>query len=180
MSDGVLISIRPRYVELIAKGRKTVEIRKNAPKLTPPFKCYIYETTGQTNTPWIDEDGHVVFKGRGAVVGEFVCDEIARISISDDGYLFYHRNADSTYWRPCITVDEFRDYVSPKKSAYAWHITNVRMYGMSREVGSFRNLCPNDGFCWACLRSTFDLNDGLINCANYVRRAPQNSQYVEE
>ena len=38
----VLISIKPKWCELIALGKKTVEIRKTKPKLKTPFKCYIY------------------------------------------------------------------------------------------------------------------------------------------
>lgn len=40
----VLISIRPKWCELIANGKKTVEVRKTRPKLETPFKVYIYCT----------------------------------------------------------------------------------------------------------------------------------------
>ena len=40
----VLISIKPKWCELIAKGSKNIEIRKSRPKLETPFKCYIYCT----------------------------------------------------------------------------------------------------------------------------------------
>lgn len=40
----VLLSIKPKYCELIAKGKKTIEVRKSMPKLDTPFKCYIYMT----------------------------------------------------------------------------------------------------------------------------------------
>ena len=40
----VLISIQPKWCELIASGKKTVEVRKTKPKLETPFKCYIYCT----------------------------------------------------------------------------------------------------------------------------------------
>ena len=39
----VLISIRPKRVEKIANGQKTIEVRKTVPKQVP-FKCYIYCT----------------------------------------------------------------------------------------------------------------------------------------
>ena len=42
----VLISIRPEWVEKIIAGKKTLEVRKNRPKLEAPFKCYIYRTKG--------------------------------------------------------------------------------------------------------------------------------------
>lgn len=43
----VLISIQPRWCELIASGKKTIEIRKTKPKLETPFKVYIYCTYGE-------------------------------------------------------------------------------------------------------------------------------------
>ena len=39
----VLMSIRPKWCELIANGKKTIEVRKTRPKMETPFKCYIYE-----------------------------------------------------------------------------------------------------------------------------------------
>ena len=44
MSKAVLLSIRPNWCKKIANLRKTVEIRKTAPNLEVPFKCYIYCT----------------------------------------------------------------------------------------------------------------------------------------
>ena len=44
MSKAVLISIRPKWVEKIASGEKTIEVRKTRPKLDTPFRCYIYCT----------------------------------------------------------------------------------------------------------------------------------------
>ncbi len=40
----VLISIQPKWVEKIANGEKTIEVRKTAPKCGLPFKAYIYCT----------------------------------------------------------------------------------------------------------------------------------------
>lgn len=40
----VLISIQPKWVAKIANGKKTIEVRKTAPKCEVPFKCYIYCT----------------------------------------------------------------------------------------------------------------------------------------
>lgn len=39
-----MISIKPKWCELIANGQKTIEVRKTKPKVKPPFKCYIYCT----------------------------------------------------------------------------------------------------------------------------------------
>ncbi len=48
MSKSVLISIQPKWCELIASGKKTVEVRKSKPKLEAPFKVYIYYQTVTT------------------------------------------------------------------------------------------------------------------------------------
>lgn len=47
----VLISIRPEWCELIASGKKTVEVRKTRPKFETPFKCYIYCTRKSVPIP---------------------------------------------------------------------------------------------------------------------------------
>lgn len=40
----VLMSIKPKWCELIDWSCKTIEIRKTKPKIEAPFKCYIYCT----------------------------------------------------------------------------------------------------------------------------------------
>lgn len=68
----VLISIQPKWCELIASGKKTVEVRKNRPRLKTPFKCYIYCTDG-----YVAPISFLSSKGlRKTVIGEFVCDSI--------------------------------------------------------------------------------------------------------
>lgn len=80
----VLISIQPKWCELIASGKKTIEVRKTMPKIDTPFKCYIYCTLSGSNE-FFKEDckGDIAEWNRskmalkkGKVIGEFVCDEI--------------------------------------------------------------------------------------------------------
>ena len=83
----VLISIQPKWCELIASGKKTVEVRKTKPKLETPFKVYIYETrngghrcrnckeNAETCYSYAPK-GVGCYNGRGRVIGEFVCDRI--------------------------------------------------------------------------------------------------------
>ncbi len=49
MAKAVLMSIQPKWCELIASGKKTVEVRKTRPKLKTPFKVYIYCTKPKTH-----------------------------------------------------------------------------------------------------------------------------------
>ena len=87
----VLISIQPKWCELIASGKKMVEVRKTRPKIDTPFKCYIYCTQGKDvlaisrysdNQAFLwnksDVDRYNIDMVRnGKVIGEFVCDCIA-------------------------------------------------------------------------------------------------------
>lgn len=87
----VLISIQPKWCELIASGKKTIEVRKTRPKLETPFKCYIYCTSSEllikshrTDEIYVaskkryksalERNGNTTLSGK--VIGEFVCDEI--------------------------------------------------------------------------------------------------------
>ena len=47
----IMLSIRPQWCEMIASGKKTIEVRKTRPKLDTPLKCYIYCTSGTEAAP---------------------------------------------------------------------------------------------------------------------------------
>ena len=73
----VLIAIKPKWVEKIASGKKTVEVQKSAPKEVP-FKAYIYCTKGKYKWLYrVDENGYGKAQSwHGRVIGEFICDKI--------------------------------------------------------------------------------------------------------
>ncbi len=50
MNKAVMISIQPKWCELIASGKKTIEVRKTKPKIDTPFKCYIYCTSSDIHS----------------------------------------------------------------------------------------------------------------------------------
>lgn len=101
----VLISIQPKWCELIANGKKTVEVRKTRPKIDVPFNCYIYCTKSRdmlwvlkksertyTDKPTSIFDAKDVggaTKANGKVIGEFVCNRIQEYEcefVDDDCY----------------------------------------------------------------------------------------------
>lgn len=119
MSKSVLLSIRPKWCELIACGKKTLEVRKTRPKIETPFKCYIYCTKDSYKEKFLhtsNKHGELLFWGnpddamitvqpedykyraytcRGKVIGEFVCDKIDKYTaefVDDDCYedIRYH------------------------------------------------------------------------------------------
>jgi len=77
----VLISIQPKWCELIASGKKTIEVRKTAPKFDKPFMAYIYETKDKKydgiGVHW--ENGRDFIHNGGKVIGEFICDDLLAI-----------------------------------------------------------------------------------------------------
>lgn len=75
----VLISIQPKWCELIASGKKTVEVRKTRPKLDAPFKAYIYMTAGNASYPVTKNGVSYTCNNNGGkcVIGEFMCDCIS-------------------------------------------------------------------------------------------------------
>ena len=139
MKKSILISIQPKWCELIASGKKTVEVRKTKPKLETPFKCYIYETQGRTETPFADEDGHHIFKGRGKVIGEFVCDEVITARC---GCYCKIPSALSQ-----VDAIDLMDYANDKP-VYGWHISDLVIYDEPRELSEFSLSRPPQSWCY--------------------------------
>ena len=157
----VLISIQPKWVEKIANRKKTIEVRKTAPKCEVPFKCYIYCTSAkpylykEANPPFelfLDSE---LYKGKGyddrlfsgKVIGEFVCDSAEWMSMRDCD-------------KACMTLKEAVDYSKGKK-LYAWHISDLKIYGNPKELSEF--------FTPMGKRPSY-----------MVERPPQSYMYVEE
>ena len=124
----VLISINPIWCEEIASGKKTVEIRKTKPKLDAPFRCFIYETQSITDTPWVDEDGHLGFKGRGAVIGEFFC-----YYVYEDKHGEY---ADVFEEKGLVPLAMQKQY-GGNKPLYGWKIAELKIYDKPKPLSEF-------------------------------------------
>lgn len=177
----IMLSIRPEWCEKILSGEKTIEIRKIEPKLLPrPFKCYIYETKAQTDNPWMDEDGHMIWKGRGAVVAEFICDNIIDIDC-DSIAPFDKETGDYIEKECCMDRDALWEYIKKPVCPYGWHISNLKIYDRPKELSCFKRFCQY-GFFHGCKICGKD-NDYYKKCDNpnlYLKRPPQSWCYVEE
>lgn len=92
------MSIKPKWIEKIANGEKTVEVRKTVPKRGTPFNVYMYCTKDKplyrVQTFDVYADGEPIeqscfIKQNGKVVGEFVCDYVYEFEsefVDDDCY----------------------------------------------------------------------------------------------
>ena len=175
MSKAVMLSVRPKWCEKIARGEKTIEVRKTRPKLDTPFRCYIYRTKGIV--PHIINGKWVKMEVGGTVIGEFTCDAITRVNIcgfwDDSG-----KQLDSRLKETCLTTEEFCKYLG-ENVGYGWHISDLLIYDQPRELTAFRRLCPNDLCCETC--AMYSNNGGICNNgALPLRRPPQSWCYVGE
>lgn len=197
MSKAVLISMRPKWCELIASGEKTIEVRKTRPKQETPFKCYIYCTKFHPGDP----DSMISLKGKtsffmpkgGAVIGEFVCDRIIEWHCipdpdesADPGSMAYDvLTVDGE--KTGLDYDDFEDY-GKGTPLFGWHISDLVIYDVPKEFSEFTPCCKfmlDEKQCdyrkVKCLnqQDSFTEEDGC-NCLNFVRRPPQSWCYVEE
>ena len=178
----VLLSIQPKWCELIASGKKTVEVRKSKPKLQTPFKCYIYETQSRTETPFVDEEGHYIFKGRGQVIGEFVCGRISEYECSSDGF-----GELATTCGTCLTYDEILNYCNGNE-LYGWHIADLKIYDEPRELSEFyyppEKYCEKElcGLCPKYEVPSYEYGEVDFDCEwkRPISRPPQSWMFVEE
>lgn len=194
MSKAVLISIRPKWCELIASGQKTVEVRKTAPKLTAPFKCYIYCTKSPDHPRgWLgcyDHDMHKfglispmnIEAGKhmnievvsGLVIGEFICERIIDWSYipdpdesADPGSMAYDILTKEGE-RTCLEYDDIEAY-GKGAPLYGWCISDLVIYEKPKELSEFRSW--NTGVVF---------KDGYPMPTHEIKRPPQSWMYVEE
>ena len=189
MSKAVLISIRPKWVEKIASGKKTIEVRKTKPKLETPFKCYIYCTrdkhlafmqnqTGTNLIACMDVDAAIPVGGaigNGKVIGEFTCERIALIAY-DGGELSSTTNAAFSP-ATCLTQSEIIAYIGDKGRCYGWHISDLRIYDTPRELSEFQRATDPCDSCHA--EYTWECTD----CKKWggdIKRPPQSWCYVDD
>ena len=174
----VLISIQPKWCELIASGEKTVEVRKTKPKLETPFKCYIYETKDKhfANMGYCWGDKNFFEHAIGKVIGEFVCDRIEYIGwLSNPTRLDWKNTYDKN---SCLTNSQLYDY-SNGDCFYEWHISDLVIYDKPRELSEFYvwkkcNSCRDTGY-----ESTACCYDEDCRVPAVITRPPQSWCYVE-
>lgn len=196
----VLLSIQPKWCEKIARGIKTIEIRKRRLMIDTSFKCFVCNIKDEK------------------VIGEFVCDkidkyisefyiesksllkrlgvvyeDIRKICIDDYGEEDYLLETSNERDNPddcellksaCWTFDELKKYVgNGNNEFYAWHISELKIYDQPKQVSDFysANRCRHysDGFS-GCDTVCSIAENNACRCGHIqLRRPPQTWQYVE-
>lgn len=202
----VLISIHPEWVEKIANGEKTIEVRKSAPKEVP-FKAYIYCTKDKPYLYRVDDDNNFELTNtlrpktyehvkdyneqNGKVIGEFICDKV-------DEYRFHEGliefNSMGLPWRTygsyliftddyksmCLSYDEVKDY-GKGKTLYGWHISDLKIYDKPKELSEFRKsgFMTEEEWLFNLYPNTHCHYEAWAKKFENTR-PPQSWQYVEE
>ena len=186
----VMLSIQPKWCELIASGEKTIEVRKTVPKLKTPFKCYIY----QTKRKWIYRLLKKLGLYKGKVIGEFVCDRIELLPESIIKTDCYDLSVDTKriVGESCLTREKILRYMGDNVLLYGWHISDLKIYDKPKELGEFFSVCHklDCDKCGDCphLRvepCTYPCDDDIevwceVDNCKPLTRPPQSWCYVEE
>lgn len=149
----VLMSIQPKWCQLIVGGKKTIVVRKTKPKLEVPFKVYIYCTYGEGLIEANDKclPNHLIGRKvskyktwqnccNGKVIGEFMCDTIFDLH---EKALFagmdeINKSVIEEY--SCVDIDELLHYKGNKNKIYGWGISDLVIYDEPKELGEFKKI----------------------------------------
>ena len=137
MSRAVMISIQPKWCELIVNGKKTIEVRKTKPKLETPFKCYIYCTASKKSHDVLEipSVNGSVYTANGMVIGEFTCDRIYQYSTANvEGIDISDEDMEKMSCLNRLELEEYelsaeaKDFEVYRLGLYCWHISDLKIY----------------------------------------------------
>lgn len=189
----ILLSVRPKWVEKILNGEKTIEVRKSAPKELP-FKVYVYctkekfrytkeEIYANVNYDWAD-----YYKLKGKVVAEFACNKVEKMGRDTENGLVFSNgyNAES-----CLDLQTMIDYIG-NNYYYGWHISDLKVYDTPLELkefykplsdkdldeGNYDLDCFGEVLCMDQPEGSEYCQDCEYGGAKPITRPPQSWQYI--
>ena len=190
----ILMSIHPEWCEKIFNKTKTIEVRKTYPKLTPPFKVYVYMTATKERFPlweyvtsYQDSEGNIV-NGSQKVIGSFICDKIIELPCETIQPNWLKE-------KTCLSDSQYMDYLG-HTNGYGWHIKEPKLFDTPKKLSDFRKPCVDKyEYCQGCKHGLITIppdeeeyafyHGGYYDtfdtvCLNTVSRPPQSWCYVEE
>lgn len=113
----LLLSIQPRFADAILAGTKTVELRRQVPRVAPGDEVLVYSTIPT-----------------GAVIGLFTVEEVVKMPLRE-------------LWRRSgpvagVSRGEFNAYFSGLETGVGIHIQRVRRFESPVSLITLRNLWP--------------------------------------
>ncbi len=171
--NSVLTSIQPKWCELIASVKKTIEVRKTRPKIETPFKCYIYCThdnrknalhlyvnsgygrkefgvTGnwRSGKDVVDVNPHLPAYRYNAYLAEGkVIGEFVCDNIIEYPYDYCDGTDidDDSLLETQLEREDINIYAKGK-TIYGWHISDIVIYDKPRELSDFATFCKGTGY----------------------------------
>ena len=189
MPKAVLISIKPKWVEKIMSGEKTIEVRRTAPKETP-FKCYIYCCKDNAQEivllkdyknrfsfgDYRNADGPSYDVANRTVIGEFICNKVDKYTFSS--YEAEYRVNHIEQEMMCLNNPDLIRY-GKGEPLYGWHISDLKIYDKPKKLNEFNRPCSYAGLCFSCDRAKFTSKGDRV-CEASITRPPQSYMFVEE
>lgn len=133
--NAILMSINPRWCELILSGQKNVEVRKRIPqRFGAPFRVYLYRTRKSGSAEW-----------DGMIVGEFICDRVYGLERDEYVYIYDLNGLEYDKWiwvdgserfdqtdrrdlRTYLSGYEMSKYAKGSDKLYGLHVSEVKRY----------------------------------------------------
>lgn len=133
MYTAVLMSIKREWCDLIISGDKTIEFRKRAPNIPPPYIVYMYQCLPKSGER-TERDGKVV--------AQFVCEDVIPFSVP---YPAYQQQADKTLLdAACLSYYAAHQYLG-SRTGCGLKISDVVVYDRPKEVQEFFRCDVVDG-----------------------------------
>ena len=184
MKRAILISIKPKWVADILTGRKTIEVRKTAPKCDLPIDVYIYETRDEEPLVFdlsYEKDMDILDKvcnSRGKIVAKFTLNKVEKICFNNASWESDFTPPMEIMDKACLTHNEIENYLNG--TGYAWHISDLQIFDKPKNLDDdeFHKI-GFDKYYWSD-----HSHEGYLQWANtladlIVHKAPQSWQYVE-
>jgi len=205
MCKDILISVQPKWCEKIAHGKKTIEVRKNRPKIQTPFKCYIYCTLppdselfthggirDYANTLIRLQSGEIVYdygmrvccdpEHRPFSKDNFLCQKVIGEFVCDD---IYEYHADEMPFGEYEIDDDsatatclrLDEFWAYGKGAtlYGWHISDLVIYDRPKDLDEFHYAAET-----IKRRTKGNTWIKVSDLDDGIKRPPQSWCYVEE
>ena len=186
----ILISINPKWCELIFSGKKRLEIRKRVPKnVTYPLICYVYQTVDKN---WKYNILPYLANCQGKVIGKFICNNIdeweSEFYLDDNEVFECIKKVEEDEFEPgeyvytCEFTNEwFDDELEPEFAITILGKNSCVTYnGLRKYIGSgfntFYSICVDsvERFTLPMEIQYFSNKDGKM-----INRAPQSWCYCE-
>ncbi|MBR7064037.1 MAG: hypothetical protein IKI31_02660 [Treponema sp.] len=130
----IILSIKPKWAELIYSGKKTIEWRKCVPRFRNIEKVFLYETAPVKK-----------------ITGFFYWDGFEQLVIRDDPEKTYndiHPAAKKIIAAGCVPLEDLKKYQGDRISLFGWKIKNPKILYEPWSLEKFYLKRPPQSWCY--------------------------------